>query len=78
MSPQVADNPSNYGAHIQLISALRSMDEMELPLREAREHMASIFPLPEGAVNLQHAYYIYGMVLMLQPQLDYRGVAAVA
>ncbi|KAL6048505.1 Splicing factor [Balamuthia mandrillaris] len=43
---KVIEAPYNYEAHIQLISALRLMGQIE-PLRAAREKMSSLFPLPQ-------------------------------
>lgn len=44
---QVEASPYQYDKHVELIKALRASGDLE-PLREAREKMASIYPLSEG------------------------------
>jgi len=47
LEEKVKQSPFNYEAHIALISALRSLGDIE-KVRDARERMSSCFPLPEG------------------------------
>lgn len=43
-------NPYSYELHVEFVEALRSIGDLTR-LRDAREKMNSIFPLPEGKLH---------------------------